>query len=50
MPRNSWDVNFAKKKVPNFSEINPQPMDDNFVKEPPNFVNVNFTKDPLNFD
>ena len=25
-------------------------MDDNFAKEPLNFVNINFTKDPLNFN
>ena len=38
------------KTSTNFSEINPQSMDNNFAKEPPNFVSINVTKDPLNFD
>ena len=39
-----------QKKPSNFDEINPQSIDDNFAKEPLDFVNVNFTKAPLNLD
>ena len=47
--RNSWGCKFCKK-TSNFGEINPQSIDDNFAKEPLDFVNVNFTKAPLNLN
>ena len=49
LPGTVDDINFAKNPS-NFSEFNPQFVDDNFTKEPLNFVNVNFTKYPLNFN
>ena len=41
-PGTVGDINFTKKNPEH--KNNPQSMNDNFVKEPPNLVNVNLQK------